>query len=261
MLHLIPRSEFHLFPRLLSDMFNDRATVFIDNFGWTDLQRNPYMGWERDQFDAIALDTVYAVIEGEEACTVTNLEGEEHTLQMPRHRASARMLLMNGSNMIDDVFHHLVEGMSFDRNHTLEISRFCPSPRLSKTDQYMSAGVLLYTGMAMARTNPNIHGFTGLQTAAVLAIYRRLGMDVNINVKGKELGVSYWHKDSFDKMANNIKLKHLDRLRSKFEKANPQEAKDRLDEKARIANEKIFAQVDRAAERFAAQYPHFKPGN
>lgn len=259
MLHLIPRSEFHLFPHLLSDMFNDRASLFIDKLGWKDLHRDPRTGWERDQYDNAFLDPVYAIVEGVGHLAVKSLTDKPREEDVPQHFASSRLLLMSGRNMIDEIFPHLVKGAEIDREHTLEVSRFCPSPRLSPAQRHMSIAILLYSGIVMSRLNPNIKGFIGIQEQSIARRYNQLGFGSKRSYGDDELNVSYWTEDEFDNMEAKLRDLHTHGMVRQGVIDKTSADKEALRKIAEPLTEDVFDQVARATAHFVATYPHFKP--
>ncbi len=112
MIHLISNDNKHLYGELLSKMFQDRKSVFIDRLDWNLVAPN---GEERDAFDTN--DTIYLIV-------VDDNKGDI--------RSSLRLNPTINPHLMSELFSELcVDGVPRG-NEVWEISRYCYNPDYTK---------------------------------------------------------------------------------------------------------------------------------
>lgn len=142
--------ELAAFPRLQDSMFRDRADQFRRRLGWdVTVAEN---GWEQDDYDA--LNPLYVI--------ATDGNG--------LHAGSMRFLPTIGRTMIDDHFHHLLNGVQVNDPKIWECTRFC----LGRTAGPLLAGQLMAAGGEILR-GFGLSGFAGVFDERMVRIYNRIG--------------------------------------------------------------------------------------
>jgi acyl homoserine lactone synthase len=116
MIHLIPATQAHLFPRATDEMFRCRAQTFSERLGW---EVNVRDGRERDRFDDE--NPLYLV-------SVDRRSGE--------YCGSLRLLPTTGPNMLRDVFPVLLRDDEVIESATIwECSRICVATTEGQQDR------------------------------------------------------------------------------------------------------------------------------
>ena len=150
MLRYIYSDDLHLYPKLASSMFRDRADQFRTRLGWdVDVDDN---GEERDQYDT--LNPLYVIWE--------NPDGS--------HGGSMRFLPTTGRTMVNEVFGHLIGDGTITSPLIWECTRFC----LARGASARTAAALMLAGGEIM-SGFGIHHFVGVFDARMQRIYRVIG--------------------------------------------------------------------------------------
>ncbi len=150
MLRYIYSDDLHIYPKLGSSMFRDRADQFRTRLGWeVDVDDQ---GEERDQYDA--LNPLYVIWEEPDGS----------------HGGSMRFLPTTGRVMVNEVFGHLTGGGPITSPLIWECTRFCLS-RGAGTK--VAAALMLAGGEIMSGFG--VRHFVGVFDARMQRIYRAIG--------------------------------------------------------------------------------------
>lgn len=128
MIHLIDKENKYLYTDILSQMYKQRASIFIDKLNWNLASSN---GHEIDQFDTD--DTIYLVVIDEKKGCV---------------RSSIRLNPTTEPHLMSEIFSNLCRDGVPRGEHIFEGSRYCYNPDiLSRADRleamrYMMCGVM-----------------------------------------------------------------------------------------------------------------------
>lgn len=132
------------------EMLGDRRKEFIEKRQWG--LTVDATGCERDCYDGPS--ATYVCVADENG----------------RHKGSARLLPMNGSNMAADVFPSLFNQECFGEAQTWEVSRFLGSPG-SGTSVFRQ---IMLAGLEFAARN-QITSYLGVTTPLMMRVHARLG--------------------------------------------------------------------------------------
>ncbi len=165
-------------PLLADTMFKDRATQFRDRLGWdvaVDAQ-----GYERDEYDAE--DPLYVIWQRPDGT----------------HGGSMRFLPTMGPTMVNDHFHHLLDGEAIRSPFIWESTRFCLAPC---ADGRIAAALVL--GGAEVGRGFGVAQCVGVFDARMVRIYRMIGSCPDVlgsTGTGKErISVGIWSYDPSDR--------------------------------------------------------------
>lgn len=137
---------------LAESMFRDRATQFSKRLKW-DVQVDT-LGRERDAYDS--LNPIYLIWEEEDGT----------------HGGSMRFLPTVGQTMVNDHFLDLTGGIAIQSPLIWECTRFCVSPRTTRSGA-ISAN-MLFAAAVMGKALGLMHA-VGVFDARMVRVYRALG--------------------------------------------------------------------------------------
>lgn len=150
MLRYIYADQLLLYPKLAHTMFTDRAEQFSRRLKWD--VRVDANGQERDEYDAE--NPLYVIWE--------KADGS--------HGGSMRFLPTTGRTMVNEVFSHLIGGVSVKSPLIWECTRFCLTVGAPRN---IAAALVLGGSEIMARMH--IRQFVGVFDARMVRIYRAIG--------------------------------------------------------------------------------------
>jgi acyl-homoserine lactone synthase len=126
--NVVDKNNFRRFEPVLDSMFRDRKRLFVDLMKWQLPMATATH--DVDQFDTD--DAVYLVA----------INPEDGT-----HMGSMRLLPTTGPHILGDLFPRLCENGVPRGDDILEVTRFCPSPRVKNRDRLMECRLNLGTAM------------------------------------------------------------------------------------------------------------------
>lgn len=180
MLHIVDVTNRNQFPDLLESMFADRKRIFIDNLNWdlpVTLDR-----YEIDQFDDD--HAVYLI-------------ASDHA---GRHLGSLRLLRTDRPHILSELFPALCDQSAPRGTSIREVTRFCASPTVDKTNRRDMRNTLI-SAMVDHALDTRISALTGVVTTHFLDQILVMGwrcaqLGDRIAMDGLELGAFCAHMDS-----------------------------------------------------------------
>lgn len=154
MIRYVYAHEIDKHPRLVDEMFKDRARQFRDRMKWdVSVDEN---GWERDQYDALA--PLYIIYEREDGS----------------HGGSGRLMPTTGRTMIGEHFSHLTDGVVIQSPTIWEITRFCISPSVRSPREAMAITSSLLLAGIDAGLRFGLDFYVAVFDEPMLRVYKRL---------------------------------------------------------------------------------------
>jgi acyl-homoserine lactone synthase len=138
MIRVIDKTNFHLFPRTMDQLFRVRHSVFVEEKGWIQFERDGI--YEKDQYDT------------EDATYVVALDNLGTAI------GCFRLYPTVLPHMLSEQFPHLVLGEVLRKTEVLELTRF----HLGKTKRQSSPYLELLTAIPEIGLELKLSGFTAL---------------------------------------------------------------------------------------------------
>jgi acyl-homoserine lactone synthase len=154
MIRVIDKASFHLFARTMDQLFRIRHSVFVEEKGWRQFDRDGI--FEKDQFDTE--DAVYVVAL------------DEHGDAIGCFRLYPTVL----PHMISEVFPNLVEGEVLRRSDVLELTRF----HLSRPKRHAREYLELLTAIPEIGLELGLSGFTAIVRTLRIPVMQTAGLSI-----------------------------------------------------------------------------------
>jgi len=138
MIRVVDNTNFHLFPRTIDQLFRVRHSVFVEEKGWKQFERDGI--YEKDQYDT------------DDATYVVALDNLDNVI------GCFRLYPTVMPHMLSEQFPHLVQGKVIRRTDILELTRF----HLCKTNRQSSPYLELLTAVPEIGLELRLSGFTAL---------------------------------------------------------------------------------------------------
>ena len=150
MIRVIDKTNFHRFPRTMDQLFRVRHTVFVEEKGWKEFERDGI--FEKDQYDTE--DAIYAVALDDQGDAI----------------GCFRLYPTVLPHMISEVFPNMVDGEVLCRSDVLELTRF----HLCKPKRHSSEYLELLTAIPEVGLELGLSGFTAIAVPTRESIGRSL---------------------------------------------------------------------------------------
>lgn len=154
MIRMIDKTNFHLFPRTMDQLFRVRHSVFVEEKGWREFEREGI--YEKDQYD------------NEDASYVVALDNLDNAI------GCFRLYPTVMPHMLSEQFPHLVEGEVIRRTDVLELTRF----HLRITNRQSAPYLELLTAIPEIGLELGLSGFTALVRTLRIPIMQAAGLTI-----------------------------------------------------------------------------------
>jgi acyl-homoserine lactone synthase len=152
MIRVIDNTNFQLFPRTMDQLFRVRHSVFVEEKGWIQFERDGI--YEKDQYDT------------EDATYVVALDNLDNAI------GCFRLYPTVLPHMLSEQFPHLVLGEVLRRRNVLELTRF----HLGKTKRQSSPYLELLTAIPEIGLELRLSGFTALVRSLRIPVMLATGL-------------------------------------------------------------------------------------
>jgi acyl-homoserine lactone synthase len=154
MIRVIDKTNFHLFPRTMDQLFRVRHSVFVKEKGWTQFERDGI--YEKDQYDT------------EDASYVVALDNLDNAI------GCFRLYPTVIPHMLSEQFPHFVEGEVLRRTDVLELTRF----HLCITNRRASPYLELLTAIPEVGLELGLSCFTALVRTLRIPVMQAAGLSL-----------------------------------------------------------------------------------
>jgi acyl-homoserine lactone synthase len=154
MIRVIDKTNFHLFPGTMDQLFRVRHSVFVEEKGWKEFERDGI--FEKDQYDTE--DAIYVVALGEQGDAI----------------GCFRLYPTVLPHMISEVFPNMVEGKVLCRPDVLELTRF----HLCKPRRGASEYLELLTAIPEVGLELGLSGFTAIVRTLRVPVMQAAGLSI-----------------------------------------------------------------------------------
>lgn len=154
MIRLIDKTNFRFFPRTMDQLFRVRHSVFVEEKGWVEFERDGI--YEKDQYDT------------EDATYVVALDDFDNAI------GCFRLYPTVLPHMLSEQFPHLVEGEVLRRSDVLELTRF----HLCKTKRQSAPYLELLAAIPEVGLELGLSGFTALVRTLRIPVMQAAGLSL-----------------------------------------------------------------------------------
>ena len=154
MIRVIDKTNFHVFPRTMDQLFRVRHAVFVEEKGWKEFEREGI--FEKDQYDTPDATYVVALDDRGDAIGCFRL----YPTVLP--------------HMISEVFPRMVDGAVLCRPDVLELTRF----HLTKPKRHASEYLELLTAIPEIGLELGLSGFTAIVRTLRIPVMQAAGLSI-----------------------------------------------------------------------------------
>jgi acyl-homoserine lactone synthase len=154
MIRVIDKTNLHLFPRTMDQLFRVRHSVFVEEKGWKQFERDGI--FEKDQYDT------------EDAIYVVALDDEGDAI------GCFRLYPTVLPHMISEVFPDMVDGEVLCRPDVLELTRF----HLCKPKRHAPEYLELLTAIPEVGLELGLSGFTAIVRTLRVPVMQAAGLSI-----------------------------------------------------------------------------------